>query len=210
LNLRKKFSEVYSRNLFFGFESRSGRGSGSEETQVLRKKLPSLLKQLNVSTVLDAPCGDMHWIKDVNLNEVSYTGADIVPELVDTLSRQFSRSGREFLILDVVQQQLPRAFDAIFCRDLLVHLSTKQIVSTIRNFKASGSKYLITTHFTGNRTYKNLPTFSQSVGWRPLNLTLEPFSFPEPMAVINEECTEGNGKFRDKSIAVWLLDELNI
>jgi SAM-dependent methyltransferase len=207
-NLEGKFSEVYLQNLFGGAESRSGRGSDSDQTLVLRMKLPSLFRKLEVSTVLDLPCGDFNWMRNVDLKGLSYTGADIVPGLVEKLTQKFAGSGKSFIVLDPVRDELPTLFDAIFCRDLLVHLSTKEILAVLRHFKSSGSKYLLTTHFTGDRKYRDLKFFSRGIEWRPLNLTMDPFRFPNPIEILNERCTEGNGAFTDKSIAVWLLDEI--
>jgi len=207
-NLVKKFSGVYEKNLFFGSESRSGRGSDSDQTKVISGQLPLVLSKLGVSTLLDLPCGDLNWMRNVSLGGVSYTGADIVPELIQKLTKEFANSDRRFISLNAASDPLPEAFDAIFCRDLLVHLSTKDIFSTLKNFKSSGSTFLLTTHFTDPRKYKNLPFVSISVGWRPINFTLKPFHFPQPEIIINEGCTESGGSFSDKSIAVWRLQEL--
>lgn len=35
-----------------------------------------------------------------------------------------------------------------------------------------------------------------------------PFNWPSPRALINERCEEGGGGWRDKSVALWRLDEL--
>jgi hypothetical protein len=91
-----------------------------------------------------------------------------------------------------------------------VHLNTREIRRALRNIKASGAIYLLTTTFTNNRDYKNLPFFTRGVGWRPINFQLDPFNFPQPINIINEECTEGEFKFQDKSLALWKLCELNI
>lgn len=44
--------------------------------------------------------------------------------------------------------------------------------------------------------------------WRPLNLTKPPFNLPTPCFTINENCTEDNGKYKDKSMCVWKISEL--
>lgn len=46
--------------------------------------------------------------------------------------------------------------------------------------------------------------------WRTLNLEKGPFYFPRPEYVLNEECTEGNGNYADKSLGLWLLRDLRI
>jgi len=106
--------------------------------------------------------------------------------------------------MDIVVDILPRA-DVILCRDCFIHLSNKDIVKAIKNFKNSQSSYLLTTTFTGLAQNDNLVS---GRGWRPINLTLPPFSFPPPLLMINEKCTEQNGKYTDKSLGLWHLNNL--
>ncbi|MGH8131321.1 MAG: hypothetical protein ACRES3_10755 [Steroidobacteraceae bacterium] len=44
--------------------------------------------------------------------------------------------------------------------------------------------------------------------WRPLNLQPPPFGLPPPLRLINENCTEGNGAYRDKALGLWDLTTL--
>ena len=44
--------------------------------------------------------------------------------------------------------------------------------------------------------------------WRRLNLQEKPFNFPNPILVINENCTEGKGKYKDKSMALWEINKI--
>jgi 2-polyprenyl-3-methyl-5-hydroxy-6-metoxy-1,4-benzoquinol methylase len=111
-------------------------------------------------------------MKDVDLGSISYTGADIVPQLISELQSRFEGSGKNFVCIDATREN-PGPFDAIFCRDMLVHLSYKEILQTLKMFKASGSRYLLTTHFTGPRIFEDL----KRLGWRPINFTAEPFVF---------------------------------
>ena len=61
----------------------SGPGSDVNQTSLITKELFALFKDLNIRTMLDIPCGDFNWMKDVDLNSIDYTGADIVEELID-------------------------------------------------------------------------------------------------------------------------------
>jgi hypothetical protein len=207
-NLARKFSKVYNNGLFFGKESLSGRGSDADQTRVIKNELPGILEKLNIKTFLDLPCGDLNWMSHVELGDVSYTGADIVPELIEDLKIRFQDTGKNFICLDSSKDPIVSAYDAIFCRDLLVHLSTKHIGDVLTNFKDSKSTFLITTHFSDDRQYKNLRPLSLGVGWRAINFRLAPFNFPEPLLELNEGCTEGDGEFRDKTLAVWRLSDL--
>jgi hypothetical protein len=198
---REKFTQVYQTNAWKGEVSVSGTGSDMEQTAVVRAALPGLLKELGVRSMMDAPCGDLHWIKTVELGEVSYIGVDIVQELVDRLRGEFP--GRRFECCDLVTDDLPKA-DLIFCRDCLVHLPLEEVRKVLINFVRSGAEWLLTTTFTG--TIENGDV--RWSGWRPLNLEARPFGLPAPHRLINEQCTEDGGKHADKSLGLWNLREL--
>jgi hypothetical protein len=160
-----------------------------------------------VASLIDLPCGDQNWISNVPLDNIAYVGADIVRELITKNTELYGSKSRSYVELDITRE-IPSRADLILCRDLLVHLNTKQIYSALQNIKRSDSTFILTTTFTDNRAYKNLPIFTRSVGWRAINLQAQPFYFPEPLEVMNEECTEGNGLFSDKSLALWRLSDL--
>jgi len=44
--------------------------------------------------------------------------------------------------------------------------------------------------------------------WRPLNLERPPFNLPPPLVLVNEQCTEAQGRYADKSLGVWRLGDL--
>jgi hypothetical protein len=206
-SLEKKFSKVFRDNLFHGSESLSGRGSDLDQTLIIEQEIPIALNDFQIKSVLDVPCGDQNWISRIDFKAIEYIGADIVPSLIKRNNDSFGSQLRKFIELDLTRSVPPKS-DLILCRDLFVHLSTKSIKACLSNIRASGSTYLLTTTFTDYRSYKNLPFFSRNVGWRPINFQLNPFNFSEPLRIINEGCTEGDGKFGDKSLALWKIDEL--
>jgi hypothetical protein len=93
----------------------------------------------------------------------------------------------------------------ILCRDCFIHLSHRDILSAIRNFQLSGSKYLLTTTFPGIDENKNIVTGRM----RPINLQRPPFNFPLPILLINEQCTEGEGRFADKTLGLWEIKKIS-
>lgn len=44
--------------------------------------------------------------------------------------------------------------------------------------------------------------------WRMLNLEIHPFHFPKTVTAINENFTEVNGEYSDKSLELWLLEDI--
>jgi len=202
--LREKFSSFYLENTFGGAKSRSGQGSDLVQTAVIRRDLPRLVAELGIKSFIDAPCGDWFWMKETQLGVAEYIGVDIVEKVVEINKLQFGDPSRRFLCLNLTEDVLPAA-DLIFCRDCLVHLNFQDVRRAIAAFKLSRSKYLLTTTFT-NRS-RNVDLAGKDV-WRTLNLQIAPFNFPPPLRLINEGCTEANGRYGDKSLGLWRLEDL--
>jgi hypothetical protein len=197
------FTNIYRRNAWGDPASVSGGGSNLEQTAALRAALPQVLTTLGVRSLLDVPCGDYHWMRHTGLELERYIGGDIVHDLVHRLQKTYGGPGREFLRIDVTQDRLPRV-DAILSRDCLVHFSFRQIAATIRNFQRSGAVYLLTTTFTDRDSNRDIITGD----WRTLNPSAPPLSWPAPVMVISEGCTQSGSAFADKSLGVWELASL--
>ncbi|MBW6474931.1 MAG: glycosyltransferase [Anaerolineaceae bacterium] len=207
IQLKEKFSEVYEKNIFGGRVSRSGEGSDLVQTEIIRRELPKIIENYSIKTFLDAPCGDWYWMRDTNLGVEQYIGVDIVEAMIEKHKKSFGSPSRTFLCLNLATDALPKA-DLIFSRDCLVHLTFADALKIISNFKISGAKYLLTTTFV-DRT-KNNDLVGKDGFWRPLNLRLAPFNFPEPLLMVNEGCTEEAGQCTDKSLGLWLLSDIKI
>jgi hypothetical protein len=194
------FSRIYSGNLWGEPESVSGPGSSLAATTVVRRELPTLLADLGIRTLLDAPCGDCHWILATPLDLDLYIGADLVPALIERNVAELGGPGREFRVLDLTRDPLPAA-DAILCRDCLIHFSFRFIRRALDNFRQSGARYLLTT------TYSGLPRNHDILSgqWRPLDLELPPFGLPPPLRLIQEKEYAEGGRTLRRSLGVWEL-----
>jgi hypothetical protein len=206
-NRSQVFASIH-RNSGWGseYESVSGPGSTLEETAVLRRDLPKLLRRIGVESLLDAPCGDLHWIKECELGVERYIGMDVVEAIVVANREQYSGPGRRFVVGDIVNDDLPTV-DAILCRDCLVHLPFTDVLATLRNFQRSESTYLLTTTFPEHPENTDL---SRAGDWRTLDLTRPPFNLPPPFEVLVEECTYDRGRYADKSLGLWRLADLPV
>lgn len=197
--MQDTFSEIHRNNHWKGKESISGAGSSRGQTDILVRGLPEILREFNIQSILDLPCGDFSWMKHLDLPpETSYTGADIVPELIAENEKKYANARRRFITLDITSDPLPHV-DLLFCRDCLVHLSFADIHQALANIRSHDISYLFTTTFPLCETNEDITTGD----WRPLNLEAEPFNLPEPTLIISEECTEGEGRYQDKSMALW-------
>lgn len=198
------FTRIYRNEEWRCGDTLSGDGSTKQSTARLRRLLSHVLRGLEVSTLLDVPCGDLNWMRPADLPLERYLGMDIVPEAVERARRRSGGFG-EFRVADVTRDALPRV-DLVFCRDCLGHLPHELALAALRNIQASGSRYLMATTF-----YALNQNFERETGdWRPLNLQLPPYSLPPPLLIVPElESSERSIGF-DKSMGVWRLAGLSV
>ena len=193
------FTEIFRTNAWGSAESVSGPGSTVTRGSDFEEELISVLDSWNIRSLVDAPCGDFNWMRHVLARrDLAYTGVDIVAELIAANSSSYTTPTRRFICADMTRDDLPKA-DMILCRDGLVHLSFADARAAIRNFRRSGSSYLLATTFVNHSRNQDVPTG----GWRALNLQAAPFSFPAPLALVDERCTQPGG--HDKRIGLWKL-----
>ncbi|MXQ52261.1 class I SAM-dependent methyltransferase [Shimazuella sp. KC615] len=179
--MKKIFTDIYESNLWGGTESLSGPGSSLMEVEPLMRKLPHLFELFEINSILDAPCGDFHWMSKIPLNIDKYFGVDIVSEIVENNNRKYKSDSYEFLERDVTQDALPST-DLILCRDLLVHLSFEDIKKWFQNVSKNDYTYLLTTHYPSVIDNLDINTGD----WRPINFCRPPFSFDAPLVMMRE------------------------
>lgn len=204
-NAEEVFSEIENSNTWQEEESVSGAGSTLIQTSTIIEKIPLILNQLKVKTIFDIPCGDFNWFRKIDLSNNVYLGGDIVQNIVKRNNEKYGSENIRFIHLNLLEDSFT-AKDLVFCRDCLVHFSLTDIFKALKNIKASGSGYLMTTTFPEEIDNKEIVTG----GWRPVNFQAAPFNFPEPEIMLNENCTEMDGAFTDKSLGVWKIEKLSI
>lgn len=200
---RETFRQTYLSNHWSG-ASPSGRGASVQQTRALAEALPALMTRYRVQRLLDLPCGDFTWMAHVELGDISYVGADLVPDIVVANNSRFRAADRSFIELDLMSSAIPEA-DLLLCRDCLVHLSLDDALSALHNIGRSGIDYLLTTTFPDEPENAEIVTGD----WRPIDLTKSPFNLPSPLELLNECCTEQDGAFADKSLGLWRVADLS-
>ena len=170
---------------------------------VIREEFPLLLKELGVRTILDIPCGDFFWMKDLPLDVDRYIGADIVRNLIAANRKKFEARGKRFIVLDLLSDSLPTV-DLILCRDCPARFSHNNIKRALTNMKKSNSRYVLTSTTISRNENPDITTGS----FRPLNLQIAPFSFPDPITIFNDQCLYGNSIYFDKSLGLQEIKNL--
>ena len=198
------FQDKFRNNAWGSSESISGLGSELRQTQNLLTEMPLIFEKYKIKNIIDLPCGDFNWFRFLNYKFDSYIGADIVEELIELNNKKYGEFGK-FIKLNLLKDRLPAA-NLILCRDCLVHFSYNDIRRAIKNIKKSNIEYILTTTYISREVNGDILTGN----WRPLNLQLSPFSFPEPIEIIIENSQEANGTRLDKALAMWRIKDLTI
>jgi len=208
--LQKAFEEAADKNYWSDTDSLSGPGSNMEQTMIIRKAIPELMKKYGVKSMLDAPCGDLFWMKNIlpelAQNNILYHGADIVSTIIEKHQITYKNYNVVFHSIDLIKGPVPKV-DLIFTRDCFIHLSYRNIYSILRNYQLSGTRYLLTNTYT--KPYrKNVNVEGFYLWGRMLNMEKFPFYFPKPIEIIVEGCTENEGVNADKSLGLWEINKL--
>jgi hypothetical protein len=194
------FTAYYEGNLWGDKETVSGPGSTVEHTEGLGDYLLHIIQKYNIKKILDAPCGDFNWFKNVKIPAgVDYVGADIVRSLVKKNNDLYGRDKAKFIQLDILNNMLPHA-DLMICRECLQHWPLVEIMLFLDNLLISDVKYLLTTTYEVNE--------NTDITWgdyRPINLQKPPFNFGPPLLVFEEWTWPGTPK---KLLMLWEKDKI--
>lgn len=198
---KEVFSDIHKKNLWRDSESLSGPGSNSLETQQLVPEIRDILNEYPIKTVLDVPCGDFNWMKNVSLAGINYIGGDIVEELVEQNNRRWGKPNICFKTIDIIEDILPMS-DLLIVRDCLVHFPDDLVYKALQNMVRSGCDYLLTTTFNKRSGHIELKDW----GWRPINLEEAPFFFPEPVKLVPEH--HPSEEWKDKCLGLWKMKDI--
>jgi len=172
---KDRFDRIYQRNFWRSRESGSGEGSELAYTQNLRKFLLRIIQEHEIHSIVDAPCGDFNWMKEVLPRvDVKYYGFDIVDSVIKENKQQYSSEKIEFGVADICIDKLPDC-DLLIVRDCLFHLSFEDIDRFLRNITDLEYKYLLTTSYFVEEDFVNEDVHTGD--FRLINLFDKPFRF---------------------------------
>ena len=98
-DLQRIFEHIAARNKWRNRESRSGDGSTLFYTRHLRSRLEAFVREFEVRTFFDAPCGDFNWMRAVAFPpRVTYIGGDIALSLIKQNRKQYAEPRLGFLL----------------------------------------------------------------------------------------------------------------
>ncbi|KAJ3119640.1 hypothetical protein HK098_005290 [Nowakowskiella sp. JEL0407] len=192
------FNEIYRGNHWGNTESKSGGGSTLAYTVRARMFISTMFKIFKPSSFLDSPCGDCNWQPHIpGIENVQYTGADIVPDVIIENSRKYlNKKNMRFVNLDLVADAKllpPGQFDIVLCRDAVQHLSLNDGLTVYKGFEDMGAKILITNiHIPADLKIKSDQNRNIPAGqYYPNNPLLPPFNFGLPLFYTPEQYHDG-------------------
>jgi hypothetical protein len=201
--LRDVFENIMALDRWTSEESLSGPGSTLGYTINLRGELARFVREFEVTSLFDAPCGDFHWMKEVAFPDgFKYLGGDVAASLTKGLESAYGRSGRRFFEFDIVKDEYPAA-DLWFCRDCLFHLSEANALAALRNFCRSSIRFaMITTHL-------NVTGFSNSDipdgEFRLIDLHAAPYNLPRE---VKFRIADYIYPFPQREMSVWTREQI--
>src|ERR1700728_2373934 len=92
LRKRSVFEKIYREPVGRCRVALWNRAFGLAATEKVRKGLVDAIQQLDVHTIIDAPCGDFYWLSTLDLAQhlTWYRGFDIVPQAIAKNKQRFT------------------------------------------------------------------------------------------------------------------------
>jgi hypothetical protein len=195
------FDRIYATNYWGSAESASGSGSEIARTERYRRVLQRFLLEKSITSMFDAPCGDLNWMRLV-LREypMRYVGGDISSKALESARANFP--GCDVRLFDLRFDAFPDV-QLWHCRDALFHMSFEDVWRTLENAARSKVQYaLLTSH--RSRWLKNIDIETGS--WRHLDIEKPPFNVPPAQRYLEDSSP---GEF-PRAVGVWSTDILRL
>lgn len=198
--MEAEFSRIVTSGAWGCSETPCGPGSTLEACKNIIRVLPQWIARFRIRSIVDAGCGDFHWMSRVDLSDITYDGFDIVPELIQKNKELHEQENVRFHHADILEA--PLKGDLILCKDVLSHLPTGNALAVLRSIQGSGSRYLAAS------TWLDWPVEKREgmpVGaFCPMSLEQPPFSLGIPIEAVLVPMREGNPQ---KRFALWRLED---
>lgn len=187
---KQKFENIYRTHEWGGL-SRSGPGSDKKNTSSYVKFVNSWLSNhTDCRNIVEIGCGDWATTRLIHfMKPQTYTGYDIVPEVIARNIDSFQTSAIRFICADFLEE-FPKEADLLIIKDVLQHLSNASIIRFIKEILP---RYRYAIIVNDIRKYKDKTLLGFPIGRldfqapntdiidgdsRPLRLDKPPFQLP--------------------------------
>lgn len=187
------FAEIYREKMWVqpgdGERFSSGSGSFGPVAEAYKELVVGLIKEHALGSVVDVGCGDFRIGREIAKHVDTYTGVDVVPDLIQYHQENNSGPGVTFLCKDAATEALPEA-ELCLVRQVLQHLSNKQIAGVLEN--ARRYRYVLVTEHYPVQSHVFVPNKDKVHGAdirayvnSAVVLEAPPFNWPEGKLVLS-------------------------
>jgi len=155
------------------FNGTSGSGSEFVNVKPYFYYLSDFLKENNIKSVVDFGCGDWQFSQFIKWDDIKYTGFDASKTIIERNKKNFLKSNISFNHGNFLEIDAPKA-DLLIIKDVLQHLSNKNINKAIERFKSYN--FVIITNDIDPVTFSSLNNDIKDGEYRVLDLTKMPFN----------------------------------
>jgi SAM-dependent methyltransferase len=144
----KVYEEKYWKDNGYSLKYSSGTGSCEELSNEYCLFVANFIREKKISSIVDLGCGDFQVSKNILSNcNTSYTGYDCAPKLIEYNQEHFGKDDKiRFFYVNIIKDKLISA-DLCLIRQVLQHLSNKQIISILKKTTTQYKYIIITEHY---------------------------------------------------------------
>ena len=190
MSTKEIFSKIYEKNYWGIGEEIADKsfysGPGSHDSTIVEPYISSVTKFIKTLSyrpvVLDLGCGDFNVGSKIRPYCGSYIAGDIVDDLINFNKNKFIDLNVDFQVFNISTDEIPKV-DIIFLRQVLQHLSNKEIMPVVSKLIKSCKYLILTEHIPNSKSFpRNLdkpngPGVRLKMG-SGVDLTAPPFNMP--------------------------------
>jgi len=146
-------------------------------TAHMLSQLPALFKNHSITSIFDAGSNDCAWQIQTLAKLVNYSAGDHNPKMVAIAKA--SNPELDIIVHDIRTDPFPNV-DAVFCRDVAIHLNNYNKRLMIGNWLKSGIPWILMTHIDNPNENKDFEHTDTEFPFAEINWKRSPWNFPEP------------------------------
>lgn len=158
LNTKQAFEKIYEEQ-WWGKSGIKLSGSGSyyeNLVQLVPASIDLIKEKFIIKTIVDIGCGDLNVGKHLFNKCDKYIGVDIVKSVIQSNKEKYQNiNSIEFYNLNACNEDLPYG-DVYIVREVLQHLSNKEIQSFLQNINDNFKFLIVVEHYPDNLIQVNI------------------------------------------------------
>jgi len=160
LSNREIFEKIYRKKLWGNNPdgvSPFYSGYGSHNPEIVKQYLDAIHSFLDTfrqpQLLVDLGCGDFNIGSRIAPRAEKYIACDLVADVIEHSKKQYSGKNIEFMVLDLVNDELPNA-DIFLVRQVLQHLTNSDIKNFCSKIKNHCSYLVLTEHLPASSVFR--------------------------------------------------------